>query len=104
MSTGRANLKDIAKAAGVGTATVDRVLNNRGNVRGTIIERVRRTADQLGSPAGLCRDDYLFRVLLQDPDHLYYRESVRPFDEHPMLAVRKDCGSRSNFCWIPKTV
>ena len=74
MPTRRANLKDIAEAAGVSTATVDRVLNDRGNVRGATVERVLRTADQLGFPTGLYRDDFLYRVLLQDPDHLYYRE------------------------------
>lgn len=75
LPTRRANLKDIAEAAGVSTATADRVLNDHRNVRGTTIGRVRRTADQLGSPVGLYRDDYLYRVLLQDPDHLYYREA-----------------------------
>ena len=32
MSEKRATLRDIAREAGVGTATVDRVLNERGNV------------------------------------------------------------------------
>lgn len=38
--TPRATLKDIARQAGVGTATVDRVLNERGNVSVDVAERV----------------------------------------------------------------
>ena len=105
MPTRRASLKGIAETAGAGTATVDRVVNSRGNVRGTTIERVRRTAGQLGFPAGLHRDDYLYRVLRQDPDHLTTAASwVRPFDGNPQFAVGKDFGSRSNFRWKSKTV
>ena len=74
MRTLRANLKDIAEAAGVSTATVDRVLNDRGNVKGATVERVQRAAEQLGYPMNLYRDKFLYRVLLQDPDHLYYRD------------------------------
>ncbi len=100
----RANLTDIAEAAGVGTATVDRELNNRGNVRGTTIERARRTADQVGFPVGLFRDDCVYRVLLQDPDHLYYRELGEAVRRIPKFAVGRDFGSRSNSWLIPKTV
>ena len=74
MPTRRANLKDVAEAASVSTATVDRVLNDRGRVKDATIERVRRAAEELGFPTGLNREDFLYRVLLQDPDHLYYRE------------------------------
>ena len=73
MPTRRARLKDVAAAAGVSSATVDRVFNERGMVKGATVERVRRAAEQLGISMGHCRDDFLFRVLLQDPDHLYYR-------------------------------
>ena len=73
MPNRRANLKDIAEAASVSTATVDRVLNDRGRVTEATMERVRRAAEELGFPTGLNREDFLYRVLLQDPDHLYYR-------------------------------
>lgn len=40
-------LKDIALQAGVGTATVDRVLNDRGGVRWQTVERVRNAIAEL---------------------------------------------------------
>jgi LacI family transcriptional regulator len=43
----RATLKDIAREAGVGTATVDRVLNERGNVSVDVAERVLAAARTL---------------------------------------------------------
>ncbi|MFO1046947.1 MAG: LacI family DNA-binding transcriptional regulator [Geminicoccaceae bacterium] len=45
--TQRATLKDIARQAGVGTATVDRVLNERGNVSVEVAERVLAAAKAL---------------------------------------------------------
>lgn len=47
----RAAIAEIAKLAGVGTATVDRVLNNRGGVRETTRQRVvqARTAIEMGT-------------------------------------------------------
>ena len=44
---GRNRLKDIAELAGVGIATVDRVLNERGNVSARTAERVLNAARQL---------------------------------------------------------
>lgn len=46
-SAKRATLKDIAREAGVGTATVDRVLNERGNVSVEVVERVLAAARAL---------------------------------------------------------
>lgn len=43
----RATLKDIAREAGVGSATVDRVLNERGNVSVEVAERVLAAARAL---------------------------------------------------------
>ena len=45
-------LKDIALQAGVGTATVDRVLNDRGNVRWQTVERVRNAIAELERQSG----------------------------------------------------
>lgn len=45
---GRATLFDVAKRAGVGTASVDRVLNDRGNVSEEISRRVLEAARELG--------------------------------------------------------
>ncbi len=43
----RVTAQDVAAAAGVSLATVDRVLNNRKGVRGTTIERVTAAMDRL---------------------------------------------------------
>jgi LacI family transcriptional regulator len=42
------NIAELATAAGVSTATVDRILNQRGGVRQPTIDRVILAADQLG--------------------------------------------------------
>jgi LacI family transcriptional regulator len=44
----RANITDLARHAGVSTATVDRVLNRRGGVRLPTVHRVLGAADRLG--------------------------------------------------------
>ena len=44
----KANISDLARDAGVSTATVDRVLNQRGGVRLPTIQRVIHAADRLG--------------------------------------------------------
>ena len=45
--TGRARVVDIARAAGVSTATVDRVLNKRPGVRDATVQRVLKAAGEL---------------------------------------------------------
>lgn len=69
----RANLKDVAERAGVSMATVDRVLNERGSVKEVTVRRVRQAAQELGVEDGRVFEEFRFAVLLQDPDHLYYR-------------------------------
>jgi LacI family transcriptional regulator len=51
----KANISDLARDAGVSTATVDRVLNRRGGVRLPTVHRVLSAADRLGYelPPGL---------------------------------------------------
>jgi LacI family transcriptional regulator len=44
----RSTMGDVARRAGVGTATVDRVINERGNVSKEVSERVIRAARELG--------------------------------------------------------
>ncbi len=46
--TGLPRITDVARAAGVSTATVDRVLNARGSVRAMTVERVLKAAAALG--------------------------------------------------------
>ncbi|WP_309066033.1 LacI family DNA-binding transcriptional regulator [Microbacterium sp.] len=56
MATGRATLADVARAAGVGLATVSRALNGRPDVSEETTERVRRAAAALGyRPSGTAR-------------------------------------------------
>ncbi|WP_186766578.1 LacI family DNA-binding transcriptional regulator [Puniceibacterium confluentis] len=47
-NTPRPKLKDVARIAGVGTATVDRVLNERGNVSEDVRRKVIETARSIG--------------------------------------------------------
>ena len=48
MGKARVTMEDVAKAAGVGVATVDRVLNGRARVRKSTAEQVLHAAEQLG--------------------------------------------------------
>ena len=48
MRRNRPGIRDVARLAGVSTATVDRVLNERGNVSAATIDRVLNAARKLG--------------------------------------------------------
>ncbi|TNF22873.1 MAG: LacI family DNA-binding transcriptional regulator [Rhodobacteraceae bacterium] len=48
----RPTVKDLARAADVGSATVDRVLNNRPGVREATVARVLEAAARIGYPTG----------------------------------------------------
>jgi LacI family transcriptional regulator len=74
---------DIARRAGVGTATVERVLNGRGGVRPATVERVLAAARALDYPRrlpevhrGLLRID----VVLVRPETTFYRRLARAFE------------------------
>ena len=67
----RSKLTDIARKAGVSTATVDRVLNNRGGVRDRTVEIVMEAARQL---------EYLLdSVVEQSTPEISARVVFRPF-------------------------
>ncbi len=71
----RTTLADVAAAAGVGSATVDRVLNERGNVSDEVRRRVLAAARQLG-----------LRRILPSTHHRHVRVNVilaRP--ERPLI-------------------
>ncbi len=57
--SGRPTIKDVAKAAGVGSATVDRVLNGRGTVREETMRRVAEAAHRIGYHATALIDQRL---------------------------------------------
>lgn len=79
----RPGYKDIARQAGVGTATVERVLNGRGGVRPELVEKVVIAARNLNYPRtlpdthrGLLRVD----VLMVRPETTFYRRLSRAFE------------------------
>ena len=88
----RPTIPDLAKAAGVSVATVDRVLNRRLAVREVTVERVLRAAEQIGfHAAGLIRHRLQesvplrrFGFLLQGRGDPFYRR----FGEELAAAVR----------------
>lgn len=77
----RPTLADLAQAAGVSPATVDRVLNGRQNVRAATAARVLAAAQEIGFHAAevirhrLAQDrpEYRLGVILQKPDQPFYR-------------------------------
>jgi LacI family transcriptional regulator len=76
MST-NATIADIARQAGVGTATVDRVLNRRPGVNAETVQRVLQVVAELGSPPqrGRPRKDDNFRFAFVLP------ADAAPFNE-----------------------
>ncbi|SPH25062.1 hypothetical protein DEA8626_04097 [Defluviimonas aquaemixtae] len=81
MKTRRPTLKDLAEAAGVGVATVDRVLNERPNVRATMVERVLAAAEDIGYPTkkldaiklDAARPVVRLGIVLHKPSQEFYR-------------------------------
>ncbi|AEG58152.1 regulatory protein LacI (plasmid) [Sinorhizobium meliloti AK83] len=70
------NYRDIARHAGVGTATVERVLNGRGGVRPELVEKVVVAARALNYPRTLPdahRGLLRIEVLLVRPETTFYR-------------------------------
>jgi len=82
-----ANIKDVAKGAGVSVATVSRVYNHSHHVREETRQRVRRTAQHLGySPHGAARSlvtnrTYTIGVLLPDLYGEFFSELIRGIDQ-----------------------
>ncbi len=81
------NYRDIARHAGVGTATVERVLNGRGGVRPELVEKVISAARSLDYPRKL---PDAHRGLLRDrsADGASGNELLSP----PFPRLRKNCG------------
>ncbi len=83
----RPTTRDVAAAAGVSLATVDRVLNARDGVRSATIERVRAAIDAIGferdlSAANLARRRaYRFEFLLPSRSNEFLAEVVARIDE-----------------------
>ncbi|MBP8930006.1 MAG: LacI family DNA-binding transcriptional regulator [Paracoccus sp.] len=84
----RPTIIDLAKAAGVSTATVDRVLNGRHNVREETVRRVHEAAEAIGYHGAnviryrLLADKPEFRLglVLQKPRHAFYQDVLSIFE------------------------
>ncbi|RVK31061.1 LacI family DNA-binding transcriptional regulator [Sinorhizobium meliloti] len=77
------NYRDIARHAGVGTATVERVLNGRGGVRPELVEKVVVAARALNYPRTLPdahRGLLRIEVLLVRPETTFYRRLSKAFE------------------------
>lgn len=93
----RARIEDIAKHAGVGLATVDRVLNERGGVSEKTTARVLESARTLGSkrilPTGKWRQLSIEAVFARNPSAYSQRlnqslEAVNKLVDYPVTIYR----------------
>ncbi|MFV0385791.1 LacI family DNA-binding transcriptional regulator [Paracoccus sp. (in: a-proteobacteria)] len=93
----RPTIADLAKAAGVSTATVDRVLNGRQNVREETVRRVHDAAQEIGYHASnviryrMLADKPEFRIglILQKPRHAFYQDVLRTFEAQARADTRR---------------
>lgn len=77
------NYRDIARLAGVGTATVERVVNGRGGVRAELVEKVVIAARSLNYPripADTHRGLLRIEVLMVRPETTFYRRLAKAFE------------------------
>lgn len=100
----RPTVNDIARAAGVSLATVDRVLNARPGVRKVTIERVNKAIEELGyvrdlSAANLARRRaYRFVFVLTEADS-QFQHALRETIEEVALNAARDRMSRAAQNW-----
>ncbi|TXI12660.1 MAG: LacI family DNA-binding transcriptional regulator [Rhizobium sp.] len=79
----KVTLKDVAAAAGVGAATVERALNGRGNVLPKTAEKIFIAAKRLGyraPPAGRKHGLVRIEVVLLRPETYFYSRLNRAFE------------------------
>lgn len=97
----RPTIKDVAQAAGVGTATVDRVLNGRGTVREETIKRVAEAAHRIGYHASSLIDQRLdsslpemtFGFVLHKGKQQFYQNFANEIER--AVAMRRDIRGRT---------
>lgn len=100
----RPTFADIARNAGVGTATVERVLNGRGGVRPATVERVLAAARALDYPRRLPevhRGILRIEVILVLPETTFYRRLSRAFERiaatlDPVVRVHRTFADESD--------
>ncbi len=89
----KARLVDIAAAAGVGLATVERVLNERGSVRPQTAEKVVLAAKRLGYKRiipSLYRGTIRIEVILVRPEPLFFQPAQPCLRANRRLAGQLD--------------
>lgn len=94
---GRPTIADLARASGLSTATVDRVLNGRPNVREETVRRVHEAAEKIGYHGAnairhrMLADKATFRLglILQKPRHAFYQQTLKAFE-----AQARACSTR----------
>lgn len=83
----RPTTKDLAKAAGVSLATIDRVLNERPNVSRRTVEKVSEAIDRIGfvrnlAAVNLARNKtYRYKFVLPESGDQYLNELLKRVDE-----------------------
>ena len=82
MSNNTVTIADIARHAGVGTATVDRVMNKRSGVNTETMQKVMDAIKALGEPAVMRgrprqKDGFRFAYVLPDGDSAFFNQLER---------------------------
>jgi len=101
----RPTIPDLAEAAGVSIATVNRVLSSAANVRLSTRERVQRAAEEIGfygvgsiqARVAAARPRLRFGVLLLQPHRPFYQNVARALEEAAASAVGADVELRIEF-------
>lgn len=103
---------DIARLAGVGTATVERVMNGRGGVRPELAEKVVLAARSLAYPRTLPethRGLMRIEVLMVRPETTFYRRLSRAFERiastlDPLVVVHRSFCEEMNPAMIAERI
>ena len=101
----RPTIPDLAEAAGVSVATVNRVLSGAGNVRLATRERVQQAAEEIGfyglgsiqARVSAARPKLRFGVLLLQPHRPFYRNIASAMEEAATNAVGAEIELRIEF-------
>ncbi len=115
----RPTIADLARAADVSTATVDRVLNGRSNVREETVRRVHKAAEDIGYHAANVirhrmladRSELRLGLVLQKFKHRFYQDVLAIFEQQARantrpasrscraLLKRRSPGNWPRCCW-----
>jgi LacI family transcriptional regulator len=101
----RPTIPDLADAAGVSVATVNRILAGAANVRQATRERVQRAAEEIGfyglgsiqARVAAARPRLRFGVLLLQPHRPFYQNVARAMEEAASTAVGAEVDLRIEF-------